>query len=183
LAERGLTAETITEFGLGYCQKGSMTGRIVIPIHNADGQLVAYAGRLPGNPPDEDTPKYKLPPGFRKAREVFNLHRASREPDETPLVIVEGFFDCLWLWQNGVRRVVALMGSTLSPAQEELLTRATVQDTRAIVMLDEDEAGCAARAGIAARLAEKMFVRIFRFGRAGQQPDALTAEEITGLFF
>jgi DNA primase len=72
LAERGLSAEAIAEFGLGYCQKGSMTGRVVIPIHNAEGQLVAYAGRWPGTPPDELSPKYKLPPGFRKAHEAFH---------------------------------------------------------------------------------------------------------------
>ena len=48
LAERGLTEATIAEFGLGYCHKGSMTGRIVVPIHNAEGQLIAYAGRWTG---------------------------------------------------------------------------------------------------------------------------------------
>ena len=49
-----------------------MSGRIVIPIHNQGGALVAYAGRgLDGR-----APKYKLPPGFRKGRELFNLHRA-----------------------------------------------------------------------------------------------------------
>ncbi len=181
LTERGLSAETIVEFGLGYCHKGSMTGRIVVPIHNAEGQLVAYAGRWPGTPPDEDTPKYKLPPGFRKAQEVFNLHRAMREPDDTPLIIVEGFFDCMRLWQQGVRRVVALMGCTLSSAQEELLTRATTQHTCVIVMLDEDEAGRTGRMEILARLASKMFVRIFRFEREGQQPDALTEEQIEEL--
>ena len=44
LAERGLSAETIAGSGIGCCQKGSMTGRIVVPIHNAEGQLVACAG-------------------------------------------------------------------------------------------------------------------------------------------
>ena len=39
-AERGLSEATIAEFGLGFCTKGSMTGRIVIPIHNRGGQLV-----------------------------------------------------------------------------------------------------------------------------------------------
>ena len=124
LTERGLSAETIAEFGLGYCHKGSMTGRIVVPIHNAEGQLVAYAGRWPGTPPDEDTPKYKLPPGFRKAQEVFNLHRAMREPQTRRCMIVEGFFDCIWLWQHGIRRVVALMGSSCRRAQAALIQRA-----------------------------------------------------------
>ena len=96
-----------------------MAGHVVIPIHNVDGKIVAYAGRWPGDPPDE-TPKYKLPAGFRKSVELFNLHRAIEEPDDQPLIIVEGFFDCMKLVQNGYDRTVALMGSTLSPVQEEL---------------------------------------------------------------
>jgi DNA primase len=39
---RGLSAECIAQFGLGFCEKGSMAGRIVIPIHNAEGQLVVW---------------------------------------------------------------------------------------------------------------------------------------------
>src|SRR5207247_1629862 len=103
LIERGLTLETITDFGLGYCAKGMMADRIAIPINNADGNVVAYAGRFPGEPA-EDTPKYKLPPGFRKSLEVFNIDRALKEPAENPLVIVEGFFDCMRLHQYGCRR-------------------------------------------------------------------------------
>ena len=45
LAERGLNAETIAEFGLGFCPKGILAGRIAIPIHNAAGELIANAGR------------------------------------------------------------------------------------------------------------------------------------------
>jgi DNA primase len=41
LAERGLTSETIAEFGIGYCTKGMMMGRIAIPITNAEGQVLA----------------------------------------------------------------------------------------------------------------------------------------------
>ena len=57
-AERGISQETIIDFGLGYFtgDKGLMIGRVVIPIHNDKGELVAYAGRWPGDPP-EGTPK------------------------------------------------------------------------------------------------------------------------------
>jgi DNA primase len=173
LAERGLNEKTIAEFGLGYCHKGSMTGRIVVPIHNAEGQLVAYAGRWPGTPPDGDTPKYKLPPGFRKAQEVFNLHRAMREPQDTPLFVVEGFFDCIWLWQHGIRRVVALMGSSLSSSQERLIAAAVSPLSRIVLMLDEDPAGQAARAEIAARLSKHGFVKTLVFDPPNTQPDQL----------
>lgn len=181
LLERGVSLECVAHFGLGYCQKGSMTGRIVVPIHNAEGQLVAYAGRWPGTPSDEDAPKYKLPPGFRKAQEVFNLHRAAKEPHGRPLFVVEGFFDCLWLWQHGIRRVVALMGSTLSPEQAALIQRIVTPDERIVVMFDEDDAGRAGREKATARLSLHCFVHTHRFAQEGQQPDALTPEQIAGL--
>ena len=73
----GLAPELVDAFGLGFCDKGIMAGRVCIPIHNADGQIVAYAGRWVG--PLEDLPegkgKYELPAGFRKDLELFNLHR------------------------------------------------------------------------------------------------------------
>jgi DNA primase len=56
---RGLSPETIVDFGIGYCAKGMMAERIAIPIHNPEGNVVAYAGRFPGES-GEDTPKYKL---------------------------------------------------------------------------------------------------------------------------
>ena len=95
LAERGLSAETIQTFGLGFCAKGLLNGRVAIPIHNAAGQLVAYAGRWPGQ---TDKEKYLFPKGFRKSLEVFNLHRAIQASPDAPWVIVEGFFDCIKLW-------------------------------------------------------------------------------------
>jgi DNA primase len=91
LTKRGLTAETISTFGLGYCPHGSLRGWIAIPIHDAQGNVVAYAGRWPGTPPDEQ-PKYRLPRGFRKSLELFNQHRAAKEDASEPLVVVEGFF-------------------------------------------------------------------------------------------
>ncbi|MCF7765001.1 MAG: hypothetical protein K9N62_15135 [Verrucomicrobia bacterium] len=45
LFERGLTSETIEDFGIGYCSKGMMIGRIAIPINDSEGRVVAYAGR------------------------------------------------------------------------------------------------------------------------------------------
>jgi DNA primase len=180
-SERGLTPETVAEFGLGFCNKGSMTGRVVIPIHNADSQLVAYVGRWPGTP-SGDTSKYRLPPGFKKSLELFNLHRAMKADSGQPLIVVEGFFDCMKLWQHGIKRVVALMGSTLSPAQAELIDRNTNSDDRIILMLDEDDAGRAGCEQALQCLAPKAFVKAFRFPKEGQQPDQLTAEEIHELF-
>jgi DNA primase len=177
LTDRGLSAETIETFGVGFCSKGMMAGRIAIPIANDKGEVVAYAGRLPGEP-SEESPKYKLPPGFRKSLELFNIERAIKEPADQPLVIVEGFFDCMALHQNGCRKVVALMGTTLSTEQEDLIVKHTDANTHVIVMLDEDDAGRATRSEIAGRLAFYLFVTIHKFGKEGQQPSDLSEEDV-----
>jgi DNA primase len=177
LAERGLTLETIIDFGVGYCAKGMMAERIAIPIQNPEGNVVAYAGRFPGEPA-EGTPKYKLPQGFRKSLELYNIDRAIKEPAGKPLVIVEGFFDCMKLHQSGYRKVVALMGSTMSAGQEELVRRHTNRNSQVIVMLDEDEAGKAGREDITVRLAKFCFVKTHVFDQPGAQPDQLSAEGV-----
>jgi DNA primase len=178
--QRGLTPETIVDFGVGYCSKGMMEGRIAIPIHNAKGEVVAYAGRFVGEP-GEDTPKYKLPPGFRKSQELFNLDRAAKQPADEPLVIVEGFFDAMKLHQHGCHKVVAIMGSTLSSAQEELIRQHTNSQSHVIVMLDENEAGKAGREDIACRLSKFCFVRVYQFSQPDMEPEHLTAEDVQQL--
>jgi DNA primase len=180
--ERGLTLETIIDFGLGYFagKKGMMVGHIVIPINNVKGELVAYAGRWPGEPP-KDTEKYKLPPNFKKLQEVFNLDRAVKEPADKPLVIVEGFFDVIKLHQLGYRKTVALMGWFMSPTQEELIRAHANSYSHIIVMLDENKAGQEAREQIAGRLAKFAFVKVHVFDKPDMQPDHLSAEEVQRL--
>src|SRR5260370_32319159 len=124
-----------------------MSGRVVIPIHNQHGELVDYAGRAI----DGSEPRYKLPAGFQKSLELFNLHRVT-EPE---VILVEGFFDCMKVQQAGFE-AVALMGCSLSDAQEALLA---AKFERAIVLLDSDKAGRQATTEVLARLAPLMWVR------------------------
>jgi DNA primase len=108
--------------------------------------------------------------------ELYNIDRASKKPG--PLVIVEGFFGCMKLHQFGYRKVVALMGSTMSAAQEELIKRHTDRNSQVIVMLDEDEAGKAGRDDIAVRLAKFCFVKTHVFDQPDVQPEHLSADEV-----
>lgn len=181
LAVRGLLPETVAAFGLGYHDgRGIMKGRIAIPIHGTAGKLLAYAGRFPGEPP-EGEPKYKLPSGFHKSLELFNLCRALGETDEMPLLLVEGFFDCMKLWQLGFRRVVAVMGSALSPAQARLVAEAVGRRGRVALLFDEDDAGRAGRAEAASLLSPHCYVHAPALPREGAQPEHLSAEELADL--
>jgi len=167
LKARGITAETASTFGVGFFSgRGSMNGRAVIPIHNERGALVAYAGRAI----DDSEPRYKLPGGFHKSHVLYNLHRVTGQE----VIVVEGFFDCMKVWQSLHPFVVALMGSSLSEQQEQLLLR---QFTKVTLLLDGDNAGREAAASIAERLVHKIHVRIVDLPD-GQQPDQLDEQGI-----
>ena len=158
LVERGLSPETIETFGLGYFSgRGSIQGRVVIPIHNEDGELVAYAGRWPGEP-SGDEPKYKLPHQFHKSLVVYNLHRA-REHATEGLIVVEGFFSVFEFHQHGRKNVVAIMGSAMSEVQERLIVDCVGQRGRVLLAFDDDNAGRKGAKEAAERLVSKVFVR------------------------
>ena len=170
--------ETIQEFGLGFCQKGMMSGRIAIPIHNLAGELVAYAGRWPGEQPPEDEAKYKLPPGFHRSLVVYNLHRAKEVARDQCSILVEGYFGCMWVYQAGYNNVAALMGSAMSQEQERLIVEAVGIGGKVSLMFDEDEAGWACRDEVRERLSSEVYVRVIRLGGEGLQPDNLDEERI-----
>jgi DNA primase len=176
LKQRGLNDDTIREFGLGACAYGTLQGWIAIPIHNAAGQLVAYAGRWPGKPAIGE-PKYRLPRGFRKSLELFNQHRAAKESSHEPLVVVEGFFGCLRVWQAGHRRVVSLMGSMLSRAQENRIVEMAGLDGHIVLLFDGDMAGQKGAADARERLNKRVSVSVARL-EEGQQPDSLGDSEV-----
>jgi DNA primase len=170
LASRGIDPETAEYFGVGYFSgRGSMHGRIVVPIENEKGQLVAYAGRAI----DGSEPKYKLPAGFKKSQVLYNLARALEDGFAGTVVLVEGFFDCMRVVQ-AEKVCVALMGCALTQDQENQLI---THFRRVVIMLDGDEAGRNAAVEIAGRLAHKVWVRIVDLSD-GTQPDQLSSQEL-----
>ena len=145
-----------------------MSGRVVIPIHNEQGELVAYAGRWPA---DEGWPdgegKYKLLPAFKKSHVLFNLHRALKSGTGTSVIAPEGFFDVMKIYQAGFPNVVGLMGTALDPVQEALL----VEHFDTITLhFDEDNAGRVGRDEALARLSRKVYVKVIELGTDGMQP-------------
>jgi DNA primase len=176
LSKRGLSPELVERFGLGFCSQGSMAGRCCIPIENAAGELVAYAGRFVGDELPEGEEKYKLPKGFHKSLELFNLHRVK---DCRHVVVVEGFFDAIRLHGSRVP-AVALMGTSISTEQVALLRDHCPALRFVTVMFDGDQAGRTASPEIAARLACHWWVRIIDLPE-GSEPDTLSQEKLLAL--
>lgn len=183
LAERGLQPDTIREFDIGYCTstRSMMKGRIVIPIHDwhpetPSANLVAYAGRWPEDTVPDETPKYLFPPRFHKSVVVYNLFAAQRYAPDDGLVIVEGFFPVMHLWQVGIRTGVALMGTTFTKGQEELIVQTAGAYTgKVTLMLDPDGAGRACRDDALMRLCPRLHVRVVDLSVA---PDELSDAEL-----
>ena len=173
LAARHIAECTAARFGVGfYGGPGLMSGRVVIPIHDDCGRLVAYAGRSV----DGRQPRYLFPAGFVKSQVLFNFHHAAAAGSDT-VWVVEGFFDCLRVSQAGMESVVALMGTELYEHPAQLLAE---RFARVMLLLDGDEAGRKGSDRVAARLKDRCEVQVIRLPE-GAQPDQLAAELLHGL--
>jgi DNA primase len=169
LVERGIGPELAALFGLGYCSRGTMKGRICIPIHDERGVLVAYTGRWASEEIPQDVPKYHLPRGFEKRRVLFGLHRVAGAEH---VVLVEGYWSVFRLHALKIP-AVALMGRTLSPEQETLLIESRVQ--MLTLMLDGDTPGREATDELLPRLAKPFFVRVICLPD-GAEPDTVSEQ-------
>ena len=113
--------------------------RIMIPIHDLDGNVVGYTGREFLN---NDGPKYinsKESMIFKKGTILFNYHRAKNEVRNThELIIVEGNMDALKMYSNGIKNVIALMGTALTTDHINAIKK---MRCKVILMLDNDKAG------------------------------------------
>jgi len=112
--------------------------RIMIPIRNINGQIVAFGGRILG----EGTPKYLNSPEsevFTKKNTLFGLDGA-REAirKEGYVILVEGYFDQISLRIHGLGHVVAPLGTSLAIEQVRLIKRFT---SSVRIVFDSDEAG------------------------------------------
>lgn len=174
LAKQGITIETAKHFGAGFFSgPGPMQGRIVIPIHDDEGQLIAYAGHLV----DGSEAKCRYWPEFNKSHVLFNLKPARCMVTEFSLsvIVVEDFFHCMKVHQAGYPSVVSLTGPSLSDVQEQLLA-----DNFYLCALFLGRRELSSR--IAARLMKKCFVKQI-VDPAGRSPVDLSVDEIGRLVF
>jgi len=147
LKEAGFSGEAVEKSGLFVrSQEGSglmdrFRRRVIFPIAQESGKVVAFAGRALG----DDQPKYLNSPEtpiYTKSRLLYGLDRAGnaiRKQDFA--ILVEGYMDAISLFTAGVQNVVASCGTSLTEAQVRLLGRYT---RSVVVNYDPDSAGVAA---------------------------------------
>jgi DNA primase len=148
-------------------------GRLMIPIRDARGRVIAFGGRVIG----QGEPKYLNSPDtplFDKGRTLYNLDRAAPASRKSSrIIVVEGYMDVIALAQAGFGEAVAPLGTALTEHQLERLWR--LSDVP-ILCFDGDSAGqkAAIRAALRALpgLAPGRSLRFVTLPE-GQDPDDL----------
>lgn len=153
--DRGFTADTLTHWQFGWDVDSN---RITLPVRNEDGLLVGFKARAI----DNRKPKYLNLggerygfPSFLKNLVVFGLDRARNE--STDLILVEGEFNVVKLWQHGIKNAVAINGSYFGPRQIRMLRDCA---ERVTLFFDTDEAGYDATQAVSQELTPFMPVHI-----------------------
>ncbi len=140
--------------------------RLMFPIHNESGKLIAFGGRAlrPGDEPKYlNSPETKI---YKKSTVLYNLHRAkvdARKNDR--MILVEGYMDVIGVYSAGIHEVVASSGTSLGTEQVRAMKRQVAQQKAStgqiILNFDSDAAGArSTEKYIGPLLAEGLRVRV-----------------------
>jgi DNA primase len=137
LAKKGFDAREVVTVGLGRERSGGQGGgrgiydvfrnRVIFPILDHRGRVVAFGGRAMPDAPAENEPKYLNSPEtpiYRKGHTLYGYYQARASiQDSRQAVVVEGYTDLLALRQAGIDGVVATLGTALTENHFDLLAR------------------------------------------------------------
>ena len=151
-------------------------GRIMFPICNDVGEVIAFSGRLLQD--KEGAAKYLNSPEtalFRKGSVLFGLDKSKRALIEADCAVVcEGQLDLISLFESGITNVVAPQGTAFTEAQSRVLKRFV---NEVVLCFDADAAGQkAAERSLDALLQNDLIVRMAEMP-AGEDPDSLVRRE------
>jgi len=171
LTEAGVKAGVVKRDAMGL--HDAFRARVMFPIRDAQGKVIAFGGRVL----DARMPKYlnsPETPAYSKTRTLYGLPEARQAiASQDRVIIVEGYFDVIALWQAGFRETVASCGTSLTVEQLRLLSRYT---KNVFACFDGDEAGRKA-----SLRALEIFLQAGLLGRGifiptGFDPDTLVRE-------
>lgn len=182
LAAQKFTTEEMLRAGL---VKGADSGkepydvfrdRVMFPIKDPSGRVVAYSGRVLST--DSDAPKYVNSPEtalFVKSDILFGYDKAKEGIRKLNFsLIVEGQFDVVLAHQAGYTNTVAVSGTALTPHHVDLLQRLS---NRVVLALDNDRAGIAAMKRAAdLMLGRSMDVKVAKMSGGKDPADMIQAD-------
>jgi DNA primase len=184
-AQRGYSREEILASGLVKLRNAEKTagefydrfrGRIMFPICNDVGEVIAFSGRVLDA--DAKEAKYVNSPEtmlFTKGNVLFGLHKAKRALIETATAVVcEGQLDLITAFEAGVHNVTAPQGTAFTEKQARVLKRYVEE---VVLCFDADLAGeKAVERSLEALLDANLLVRVAEMP-AGEDPDSLIRKE------
>lgn len=113
-------------------------GRLIFPIEDIQGNVVAFGGRIIG----EGEPKYLNSPEspvYIKGNNLYGLNRSRDDIRKSDgVIVVEGYFDFLSLWNAGIRNAVATLGTAMTAHHADLIKRYT---KNVYTLFDPDQGG------------------------------------------
>jgi DNA primase len=177
---RGISPQTYKDFRAFTCEtknddgsRNAYAGRVVFPLTDGTGDICAFIGRDTGN----ETPKYLIQPA--KAR--LPLFPATATPINGTIMIVEGIYDLLNLYDKGLRNVMCCFGS--GNVSEEKLSILQMKGVDNIdIFLDNDTAGNLGAETIAAVCDELgLQHRRIKYGNKEADPGSLTENQVLKL--
>lgn len=140
LVSKKFSQEEIAKSGLFVTKNGNtfdlFRGRLMFPIFNAMGELIAFGGRIIG----DGLPKYVNSPEspvYSKQRNLYGLNFAKKSKMKQ-IIVVEGYMDVISMHQAGVTNAVASLGTALTERQLDLLERYCEE---VVLFYDSDRAG------------------------------------------
>ena len=120
--------------------KDRFKGRIIFPIKDHLGRIVAFGGRIIKE--KTNLPKYINSPEtkiYNKSKVLYGFYEAKEYLREKKYgIIVEGYFDLLSMYQVGFKNTVATLGTSLTEYHSKLLKKFV---NKVILMFDNDKAG------------------------------------------
>jgi DNA primase len=183
--KNGYQHELLKKAGL-ITQKGNddidfFHSRVMFPLLNLSGKVVAFAGRMMGK--DERAPKYINSPEteiYQKSALVYGIFQARnaiRKEDEC--FLTEGYTDVISMHQAAIENVVASSGTSLTPEQVKVIRRFTNNIT---LLYDGDPAGIkAALRGLEMMTEQDVNVRVVLLPD-GEDPDSYLHKNGTAAF-
>lgn len=161
----GYKLEFLVKTGLtihseGHSPFDRFSGRVMFPIHNLTGKVIAFGGRIMTN--DKKMAKYLNSPEseiYHKSNVLYGIYHAKQSIiQQNKCILVEGYTDVISMHQAGIENVVASSGTSLTVEQIRLIKRFTNNVT---ILYDGDPAGIkASLRGIDLILEEGMNVRV-----------------------
>ncbi|MGH8457138.1 MAG: DNA primase, partial [Stenotrophobium sp.] len=150
--------------------------RVMFPIHDTRGRVIAFGGRTLGDDPAKylNSPETPL---FHKGRNLFGLYEAKQSGSKLNyLIVVEGYMDVVMLAQHGIQEAVGTLGTATTREHLTLLFKST---SRVVFCFDGDRAGRAAAWRALEQVLPEVYEGrecVFMFLPDGHDPDTLVQE-------